>query len=78
MKKKKIDIIIEAVRRHKNLLEQLGGGMMTTSSSEGKPGFSGKADPKGPTSGFDPVIGAVRRKGPQIKLPPGSRKRWMK
>lgn len=78
MKKKKIDRIIEAFRRHKNLLEQMGGGMMTTSSSEGKPGFSGKSDPKGPTAGFDPLISTAPRKGAQIKLPPGSRKRWMK
>lgn len=39
-------------------------------------GFSGSANPKGPTAGFDPVMGLKRRKGPQIKLPPGSRKRW--
>jgi hypothetical protein len=39
-------------------------------------GFSGLSDPKGPTAGFDPVMGLKRRKGPQIKLPPGSRKRW--
>ena len=41
-------------------------------------GFSGSADPKGPTAGFDPMMGFKRRKGPQIKIPPGSRKRWMK
>ena len=41
-------------------------------------GFSGSSDPKGPTAGFDPVMGLRKRKGPQIKLPPGSRKRWMK
>ena len=41
-------------------------------------GFSDSADSKGPVAGFDPVMGTTRRKGPQIKLPPGSRKRWMK
>jgi hypothetical protein len=41
-------------------------------------GFSGSSDAKGPTAGFDPVMGLKRRKGPQIKLPPGSRKRWKK
>ena len=36
--------------------------MMTTGSAAGKPGFSSKADAKGPTAGFDPVMGKVRRK----------------
>ncbi len=44
----------------------------------GAGGFTGSADPKGPTAGFDPVMGLQKRKGPQIKLPPGSRKRWTK
>jgi len=35
---------------------------MTTGSTAGKPGFSSKADAKGPTAGFDPVMGKVRRK----------------
>ena len=53
--------------------------MMTTQSSAGKPGFSSKADAEGPTAGYDPVLGKVqRRKKKFIKLPPGSRKRWMK
>ena len=53
--------------------------MMTTQSSAGKPGFSNKADAEGPTAGYDPVMGDVkRRKKKYIKLPPGSRKRWMK
>jgi len=36
-------------------------------------GFSSSSDPKGPTAGFDPAL----KKRNQIKLPPGSRKRWM-
>ena len=40
-------------------------------------GFSGSSEAKGPTAGFDPVMGLKKIKGPQIKLPPGSRKRWM-
>ena len=52
--------------------------MMTTQSSAGKPGFSSKADDKGPTAGYDPVMGKVRKRKKYIKLPPGSRKRWMK
>lgn len=49
---------------------------MVANAPGGSGGFSGSADPKGPTAGFDPVMGLKRRKGPQIKLPPGSRKRW--
>lgn len=72
MEKKKIDRIIEAFRNYINLKED--GGMVTGSSS-GNPGFSGTSDPKGPTAGFDPIIGIHKR---QIKLPPGQRKRWKK
>ena len=40
--------------------------MMTTGSVPGKPGFSSKADAKGPTAGYDPVIGKVeKRKRPR-------------
>ena len=67
MEKKKLDRIIEIIR------EQL-----VTGSTSGAAGFSNSADPKGPTAGFDPVIGLRKRNSPQIKLPPGSRKRWMK
>ena len=51
---------------------------MVANAAGGSGGFSGSADPKGPVAGFDPVMGLRRRKGPQIKLPPGSRKRWQK
>jgi len=66
MKKNKLDWIIEIVREE-----------MTTASSAGSPGFSGSANPKGPTAGFDPVMGLTRRKK-YSSLGPGSRKRWMK
>lgn len=49
---------------------------MVANAPGGSGGFSGSADPKGPTAGFDPVMELKRRKGPQIKLPPGSRRRW--
>ena len=69
MERKKLDRIINLVREE----------MMTTQSTAGKPGFSSKADAEGPTAGYDPVMGKVqRRKKKFIKLPPGSRKRWMK
>ena len=50
---------------------------MVTGSSSGAPGFSGSADPKGPTAGFDPVMGLIKRKK-YASLGIGSRKRWMK
>ena len=52
--------------------------MMTTGSVPGKPGFSSKADAKGPTAGYDPVIGKVMKRKKYLSLGPGSRKRWMK
>ena len=52
MKKTPLDKIIDII------LEE----MVTTGSTTGKPGFSSKADAKGPTAGFDPVMGKVRRK----------------
>jgi len=67
MEKKKLDWIISIIK------EQMVANAAGTSG-----GFSGSSDPKGPTAGFDPVMGLRKRKGPQIKLPPGSRKRWMK
>ena len=75
MEKKKIDRIIEAFRHYRSLKEE-GGMVANAPGSQG--GFSGYSDQKGPTAGFDPVMGLRRRKGPQIKLPPGSRKRWTK
>jgi len=52
MKKTPLDKIIDIIREE----------MMTTGSTAGKPGFSSKAPAKGPTAGFDPVRGKVRRK----------------
>ena len=60
MEKKKLDKIINIIR------EQMVAGTG---------GFSGSADPKGPVSGFDPVMGIVKRKK-IIGLGKGSRKRW--
>ena len=52
MKKTPLDKIIDIIREE----------MMTTGSTAGKPGFSSKAPAKGPTAGFDPVMGKVRTK----------------
>lgn len=67
MEKKKLDWIISLIKEQ-----------MVANAAGSSGGFSGSAEAKGPTAGFDPVMGLRRRKGPQIKLPPGSRKRWMK
>jgi hypothetical protein len=66
MEKKKLDRIIEIIREQ-----------MVTASTAGAPGFSASANPKGPTAGFDPVMGLTRRKK-YASLGVGSRKRWMK
>ena len=54
---------------------------MMTANLPGKGGGVGsETDPTGKEgpAGFSPVMRFERRRGPQIKLPPGSRKRWMK
>ena len=50
---------------------------MVANAPGGSGGFSGSADPKGPTAGFDPVMGLTSRKK-YASLGNGSRKRWMK
>ena len=69
MEKKNLDRIIDIVREE----------MMTTGSTPGKPGFSSAAPAKGPTAGFDPVMGKMmkRKKKKYITMGKGSRKRWM-
>ena len=74
MAKKKIDKIIEVVRNY--LGEE--GPTMSTGSTPGKPGFSSAAPAKGPTAGFDPVMGKMEKRKKYLSLGPGSRKRWMK
>ena len=69
MENKKLDRIINIMREE----------MMTTGSTPGKPGFSSAAPAKGPTAGFDPVMGKMmkRKKKKYISMGKGSRKRWM-
>ena len=69
MENKKLNKIIDIVREE----------MMTTGSTPGKPGFSSAAPAKGPTAGFDPVMGKMmkRKKKKYISMGKGSRKRWM-
>ena len=50
--------------------------MMTSGSNP--QGFSGAADPKGPTAGFDPVMGKVKKRKPVVIYLKGARKNWKK
>jgi hypothetical protein len=68
MEKKKLDWIIGIVREE----------MMTANAAGQSGGFSADSPAAGPRAGISPVMGMTKRKKPQIKLPPGSRKRWMK
>jgi len=66
MDHKKLDKIISIIREQ-----------MVANAPGAQGGFSGSSDPKGPTAGFDPVMGLTRRKK-YASLGIGSRKRWMK
>ena len=63
MDNKKLNRIIDFIREE----------MMTTGSTAGKPGFSSKADAKGPTAGFDPLMGKPKKRYIYQK---GLRKNW--
>ena len=65
MKKKVLTKIIDFIREE----------MMSTGSTAGKPGFSGKADAEGPTAGFDPMLGGKKKKYIYLR---GVRKNWKK
>ena len=68
MNEKKLNKIIDIIREE----------MMTTQSTTGKPGFSGKADAEGPVAGFDLVQKKMmKRKKRYIYAGSGSRKNWM-
>ena len=58
-----------------NLIREEGPTMTSGSNPQG---FSSAADAKGPVAGFDPTMGKPQKRKKYIKLPPGSRKRWMK
>ena len=68
MENNRLDKIINFIR------EQSVGGAPTM--SVGDVGYTSKG---GQTrAGFDPVQGKMMKRKKYIKLPPGSRKRWMK
>ena len=68
MKRSKLDKIISTIREE----------MMTANPPGGQGGFGADAPAKGPRAGFTPVMGKMMKRKKYIKLPPGSRKRWMK
>jgi len=70
-----INKIISIIRNLKEDGGAVGGGMVANAPGT-QGGFSGSSDPKGPTAGFDPVMGTQRRKKP-IFLGRGSRKNWL-
>ena len=65
MDPKKLDKIISIIKEQ-----------MVANAPGAQGGFSASSDPKGPTAGFDPVMGLTRRKYASLGV--GSRKRWMK
>ncbi len=68
MEKKKLDWIIRMIKEE-----------MVANAPGESGGFSSSANPKGPVAGRDVAMGKMmRRKKKYIKLPAGSRKRWMK
>ena len=73
MEKKKLNRIIDFLREE----------MMTANPVGGQGGFGSNPTPASTEktrAGFDPVMGKMmrRKKKKYIKLPAGSRKRWMK
>ena len=42
--------------------------MMSVGGTASAPGFSGKADPKGPVSGFDPALDLRKKYGRKLNM----------
>ena len=68
MERKKLNRIISIMREE----------MMTANAPGASGGFGADSPAKGPRAGFSPVRGKVMKRKKYIKLPAGSRKRWMK
>ena len=51
--------------------------MMTTGSNVNTAGFSSKAPAKGPTTGFDPLLGKKKKRKPTPVGRYGTRRTWM-
>jgi hypothetical protein len=69
----KIDRVINIIRQIK---EEMGG--MTTGSSGSVAGFSEKSPAEGPTAGFSPKLGPMRKRNTYATGGHGSRKLWLK
>jgi hypothetical protein len=65
MDPKKLDKIISIIKEQ-----------MVANAPGSQGGFSGSSEAKGPTAGFDPMMGITKRKYASLGV--GSRKRWMK
>ena len=63
-------------RKLNKILSYFREEMMTSGSNP--QGFSGAADSKGPTAGFDPVMGKVKKRKPVLIYLKGARKNWKK
>ena len=68
MERRKLNRIISIMREE----------MMTANAPGASGGFGADSPAKGPRAGFSPVMGKVMKRKKNIKLPAGSRKRWMK
>ena len=68
MERTKLNRIIDIMREE----------MMTANAPGASGGFGADSPAKGPRAGFSPVMGKVMKRKKYIKLPAGSRKRWMK
>jgi len=68
MERRKLNKIISIMREE----------MMTANAPGASGGFGADSPAKGPRAGFSPVMGKVMKRKKYIKLPAGSRKRWMK
>ena len=60
----------------KNKLDRIIGWIREEMMVVGNNGYTSKGDQT--RAGFDPVQGKMMKRKKYIKLPPGSRKRWMK
>ena len=74
MEKTKIDRIIDAFRSAMYSEFSVSEEGMVANPPGGSGGFSGSSDPKGPTAGFDPVMGKKKK---YIYMR-GVRKNWKK
>ena len=67
MKKKNLERILNFIREE----------MRTTGSNVNTAGFSSKAPAKGPTAGFDPLLGKKKKRKPTPVGRYGTRRTWM-